>query len=308
MVCPKLSALMKPATTLSLVVIAVLTTLVVEERRIKDLRSQLIDLRALRAENAASTPQTASPEAKGTPEPEAEADELVGHQLPPDFPAPDLEQIKALALGDRADLYLEMGFTSTEQAYVEMIVTTQLKRQQELAAAWLAAAPEERESIDAELNQLKGEADDALRAFLNNDEELALLKEGLSLQADRDHYKQLVPFLTIQGVTFDKAKEDRFIEAMHEIRRTLGAIDWNSPDALAYHATGNAGMKFREEWKRTGEALEDVLPVFLTEKEVDAVFAARKEVFESWIEMISPTVEETPEADPEEAVPEPAEE
>lgn len=281
---------MKPAAAISLVVIAVLATVVVEETRIKQLQAELNDLRALRndeppapaAPTSAATPDTEQP-LLVTPaiEPPAVSPAPTGRQLPDDFPAPDADRIHELAMSDRADLYLTLGVDAAGQAYIEdVLLDLQLQRQQ-FAARWLEADAQERVDIEADLNDAALEAGEKIAAYFNNEDDFETFQSGLDRQPDRDLYKQLAPYLAVQGVNFEKAKEDRFIEALHEIRSAVGGIDWNSPDALPYVASGEAGEKFRAEWNKMNEALGSVLPVFLSEKEIEAVTAARKELYES---------------------------
>ncbi|GAA5484200.1 hypothetical protein [Haloferula sargassicola] len=281
---------MKPATTLSLVVIAVLATVVIEESRLKHYRSELADLQALRATQPA--PERVEEEPEAVVESSAAS---VGHELPANFPVPNSEEIKTLAASPRAGLYLELGLTVTEQAYVENLITGLRKQQQELAAAWIAAAPDQRADLEAKLREAEVTTDEALRGFFREEKEFKVVQDALALQPDVELYRQLEPYLSVQGVGFNKTKEDRFIEALHQIRMTVGGIDWNSPDALPFHATGTAADRFRQEWKRINEGLEKVLPVFLDRRELEAVEAARKELYESLKETISPADEAGPE-------------
>ncbi len=286
---------MKPAATLSLVVIAVLATVVVEETRIRNLRIELEDLRSLRAAEVDAMAEPPAPEVAAS------------RQLPPDFPEPTDEQIQALATSDRADLYLDLGLNSTEQVYVDGLISGLRMQQQELAAAWLAAPVGERMAYETRMREAEEETDTALREFFQNEDDLAALRAGLSMQPDRDLYRQLAPYLSVQGATLTKTKEARFIEALHQIRMTIGGMDWNSPEALPFHATGTAPERFEEEWKKIDDGLKKVLPVFLEPREVEAIAAARKELFDAWMATLAPEdpATEAPAEDPDDA---PAEE
>ncbi|MBB5350472.1 hypothetical protein HNR46_000696 [Haloferula luteola] len=289
---------MKPATSFSLLLIAVLATVVVEERRIKDLRKQLDELRALRE---------ATPSATLEPPVESEPLALPPSQrtLPKDFPLPTDEQIKELALSDRADLYLQLGLTSTEQAYVESIVKAMRQTQQELAVAWVSSDQDAQGGLIAKMNEAEAEADTALRAFFNNESDIATFRDGLAMQADIELYHQLSPYLAVQGATFNKAKETAFIEALHQIRTTIGGIDWNSPEALPFFSTGSAEQRFDEEWEKIDDGLKTVMPVFLNGHEIEAVVSARKELYDSMHHSLFPSEEDSSEAEtPAEETPE----
>lgn len=290
---------MKPVTAFSLVVIAVLATVVVEETRIKKLQQELLDLRALRAaesrtpatastpsESPAETPAAAPAESPAPAPSTDEAAPLPPRQLPPDYPEPAVDRIRQLALGDRANLYLELGLTSREQAYLEDVIAEWKSTRARLCGEWLQATTEERAARMQEIQQIEEAAMDTLRAFFGEGEEFQRVMNHLAAQPEREMVRQMTPLMDAKGIALERAKEEQLIEALFRLRDVVGGIDWSSPAALEFMADGTARDRFTASWQKASEALPDLLKTFLSTDEAAAVVEARESLRDGMLEAL----------------------
>ena len=282
---------MKPVTALSLVVIAVLATVVVEETRIKKLNAELTALRALRATEPSQKPPAGNPSETGPAEtPAADTPAVAAdppatgapsaRQLPPDFPEPDAPRLQQLALGDRAGLYLELGLTSREQAYLEDLLAEWRQARAKLCAEWIATAEDGRAAVMASIQQAEEGATGTLRTFFGDDSSFERFMAHLAAQPERDLFRQMAPLMDAKGFALEMAKEEQVIEALFRLREIVGGVDWTSPAALEFLADGTARERFTMAWDETGKALPEVLRPILTEDEVKAVIEARESLRE----------------------------
>lgn len=293
---------MKPVTALSLVVIAVLATVVIEETRIKKLQAEIIALRALRAPAAsapaAPIPAPAAPAAPmgdetvappSAPAPVSPAPAAVPpRHLPAEYPDPDLTRIQQLAVGDRASLYLEFGLTSREQAYLEDLIAEWKLGRTRLCGQWLGADEASRPAIMESIQQAEEGATATLRAFFGNDEEFNRMLQHLAAQPERELVRQMTPLMDAKGIALERAKEEQLIEALFRLRDVVGDIDWSSPAALEFIAAGTARDRFSASWEQTQKALPQLLATFLTTEEAAAVIEARASLHDGLLESLPP--------------------
>lgn len=319
---------MKPAATISLVIVAVLTTVVIQELRIKDLKKEIVRLGKLPTNQPVSiTPEeilageTKLPTPPGSPaasnagipatdegpgtgsKPEVTPPaELPGlRKLPEDYPKPSEDEIKQAALGPYSALHYDLGLNNQERVYFDDLLRVRQSKQQELAQAWITADDEGREEIEAQMEtQLTG-SDEAIRTFLRRDEDFELFAAYHAMQPERMTVAQLVPLMDQQGVSLELEDEKKLVAAMHEARMEADGIDWNSAEALQAVVNGDARKRFEQEWSSRTEALRSKLPELLDEKTIEVVMAGREQLkanldesLESAIEMIN-GLEDSPE-------------
>lgn len=290
-------ATMKPVTALSLVVIAVLATVVIEETRIKKLQSEIIALRALRATGTPAAPPAAEATPAGgesaTPPPgpaplSPDPVKVPSRHLPAGFPDPDVTRIQQLALGDRAGLYLDLGLTSREQAYLEDLIAEWKLTRTRLCSQWLAAADTDKPAIMESIQQAEDGATATLRQFFGNDEEFTRMIRHLAAQPERELVRQMTPLIDAKGIALERAKEEQLVEALFRLRDVVGDIDWSSPAALEFIAAGTARARFSASWEQTQKALPQLLESFLSAEEAAAVVEARASLHDGLLEALPP--------------------
>lgn len=311
---------MKPAATISIVVVAVLTTVVIEEIRIKQLRAEVLRLSQLPTDQ----PVTITPEdiiAKETPLPgmppvspedptafgESENDApftetteetpaslapLPGmRNVPEAYPPPSDEKIKEVALGPYSDLHYEFGLTNRERVYFDDLLGQRQTKQQELALAWVAADEAGRLQIEKDMLLQIDESDEAIKAFLDKEADYKTFVSYHAMQPERLMLGQLIPLMDEKGVALELAAEQNLVATMYEARLAAGGIDWNSADALKAVVEGDAKERFEKEWSACNEHLQESLPKFLDEKSIEVIMASRGQIKEAILESLESAIE-----------------
>ncbi|MBK1828670.1 hypothetical protein [Haloferula rosea] len=312
---------MKPAVTISLVVVAVLTTVVIEEIRIKQLRAEVLRLRQIPTdqpvkitpddilaketplpgkkplapvdptevtEKPDSTATTDTPAASPTPAPTG----LPGtRNVPADYPEPSEERIKEVALGAYSDLHYDLGLNNQERVYLDDLLGDRLAKQQQFAQAWVGADEADRAAIEEQMAAHRAESDEALKTFFGRDADYQAFVTYHAMQPERTMLSQLIPMMDQQGVSLELADEQKLIAAMYEARMAAKGIDWNSTDALKAVVAGDAKARFDKEWTARNEFLADILPDFLDEKTIEVLTESRKQLKETIIESLDSAIE-----------------
>jgi hypothetical protein len=320
---------MKPAATITLVVVAVLTTVVIEEIRIKKLQAEVLRLGRLPTDQpinmtpedilARETPlpgrppepappldpapePTPDPVTPPTPEPAPEPMTPGMRNVPESFPEPTDERVKEAALSPYSDLHYQLGLTNRERVYLDELLAERLLKQQELAQAWIEASGEARGEVEQQMGRHLDESDQTLRTFFKREEDYETFATYHSMQPERLMVGQLIPLMDQEGISLELEKEHQLVAAMHQARVDASGIDWNSAEALQAVVAGDAKSRFEKEWAARTESLRTSLPEFLDEKTMAVIMASREklkattlEALDSAIETIS-GVEAAPEA------------
>ncbi|MEM1085737.1 MAG: hypothetical protein AAGI48_16635 [Verrucomicrobiota bacterium] len=286
---------MKPQHVIALVVVAVLATVVIEELRISKMREEIIRLQAIPTDDPSdiqeiveATVRLDEPEILDEDVPPAEAEVEIqpesptpaaavsGRVVPDDFPEPEDEVVRKLAMSPRADFALDHGLSNREWAYLEELLTLRAAALQETTGKWIAAAPAERPAIIEALTLVEAQSDDALATFFGDDDTLKAFRNDHARHPEREMVMAMSAELDEAGATLELDKEKQLIESLYQARVGTGSIDWNSPAALKAINEGGAADRFEKEWTEQTKALQGLLPKFLSETEVAAVMAARE--------------------------------
>lgn len=297
---------MKPQSAIATVVVAVLATIVIEESRIARMRKEILRLQALPTDTAAIEFAEPPPERPGkaippaeNPDPDADPDAQVLpdpdaapraggdpkptrfrglRTVPDDYPEPDPERIKRMALGTYSNLYRELALTPRESAFFDDLLLARDATQQDLAMKWLEATPDQRPATAQEMADSLSSSDQNVRAFLGRESDFETFAAFIALQPERQLLAQLSPMMEAANVALELDKEQKLVEAMHRARVGTGSLDWTSPDALAALAAGGAAARFESEWARQDAALKPEVAKFLSAAETAAFFEAREQL------------------------------
>lgn len=298
---------MKTSVAISAVVLSVLVTVVIEERRIADLRAEVIRLRALPArerpmepevEEEPPVPMMAEPEELAppapppvTPEPAPARSNGSGRHVPDDFPEPDEELIKTLAASPSADLHYQLGLSNRERAYLDALQQRMELARQDAVGAWLDAGkpaePPVVERVEAAVEpDLR-----AVRDFFQRPQDFELFRYFEARRSARNLLEEMRPLLDGQGVALDRDQERLLVEALHAARVEAGALDWQSAAALDAVVAGGAEERFEGDWQRQGERLAKSLAEFLEPTVARAVLRSREGLKESQREALKVALE-----------------
>jgi hypothetical protein len=302
---------MKPAVAITAVVIAVLATVVVEETRIKKLQDEITQLRALPPREPGPGPSVAAePDEGELPETPA-ADPVAEPAAPPpvpglrtvpeNYPAPEEDRIREVALSPYSQLHYSLNLTNRERAYFEDLLTSRRLEKQQLAGQWIDALPEDRLGIEKSMKEINSMTDDRIRAFLGDEDDFETYLAYDRMQPERELLSQIAPVMdqpletedgtTEPGVVLELEKELKLIEAMHQARKAAGGTNWNSIDGMNAMVEPDALERFKEEWTQTGEILAAEIGTFLDETEARRFLAAREQVMAAQLETLEAAIE-----------------
>ena len=298
---------MKTSVAISAVVLSVLVTVVIEEKRIADLRAEVIRLRALpprertvepEVEETPPVPAVEEPAEIAAPLPEPVVPAPVpvpsagsGRRVPDDFPEPDAELAKALAASPSADLHYQLGLTNRERAYLESLVQRMELVRQDAVGAWLdAGKPAEPPVVEQVEKAVRPELE-AVRGFFQRPQDFELFRYFEERRSARNLMEEMRPLLDGQGVALDRDQERLLVEALHAARVEVEALDWQSAAALDAVLAGGAEERFESDWQRQGERLAKSLPEFLEPGVVEAVLRSRERLKESQQEALKVALE-----------------
>ncbi|MCH7226919.1 hypothetical protein [Haloferula sp. A504] len=302
---------MKPAVAISAIVIAVLATVVIEETRIKKLQDEITGLRALPPRVPDKAPPLVVEPAEGEdpvepaiePEVEPTAPPPVPglRTVPENYPAPEEDRIREIALSPYSHLHYALNLTNRERAYFEDLMASRRLEKQQLAGQWIDALPEDRLSIGQSMEDIDSMTQDRIRTFLGNEDDFETYVAYDLMQPERELLSQIAPVMdqpvetaegvTEPGVVLELEKELKLIEAMHRARKAAGGIDWNSLQGMKAMAEPDALERFKEEWTKTGEILATEIGTFLDETEARRFLAAREQVMATQVETLETAIE-----------------
>lgn len=283
---------------IALVVVAVLITVVIEESRLSEMRAEIIRLRSLvkSPEDADDNQISGAEEVVGQQNspsvPELPSDgplRAPNSRVPEEFPEPDEETVRALALGANSALHYELALSNRERAYFERLMEQRNSADAAYAQAWIASSPEIRaaKNIPEELRKI----DTQIEEFLGSEENLFIFQKFVDRRSARTMTEEIRQILEQQGIVFAIDKETQLIEALHLSMMETGATDWDSLDALPMLLKDDALDRFESDWQAQTEFLKAAIREFLADDEVTAVLDARRQLKASRLENLSQSIE-----------------
>ncbi len=140
--------------------------------------------------------------------------------------------------------------------------------------AQMSADAGERQALLEDMAKRNLEHDEAIKTFLNNDEDYQSFSAYKSRLPERQQLDGIRATMAGKGAPLDAETESRLIEAMHQVRTESKGPDLSGPDALREIAKGNIVESFEENWRSQQDALRAVTSEFLS--------PAQREAFEEY--------------------------
>ena len=295
---------MKPSHCFVIVVLAVLATAAIEESRMASLRARLEQIgttAATKAPAAASDPlagsSQAAPAAPPTrvrerptePAEAGEAEESTSADFAKtvrkmwDNPAgksmmnQGVKMAVAMMYGDFID---DLGLSKEEADYIRDLLGKGLIDQQEVGMKMMGASPEERTKLAQEIDKRSKENEEAIKAFLNNEEDYRKFTTYKDRLPERQQLDGLRSLMASQQVPLDAASEEKLVEAMHRARTQSGTSDFNGPKGFEEIAKGDVVERFEQDWGRQQEILRKEAGGILDEKEMKAFIEYQEQMKE----------------------------
>lgn len=185
--------------------------------------------------------------------------------------------VKAMAGLWYADLAEQFGLTQEQTDYFVDLKANMLADQQQLAMKLMGAVDEEeRKSILAEMEAQKKENEEAIKTFLNHDEDFAAYQEYEKRLPEHQQLDGLRGAMNGAGFPLQPEQEQALVDAMYDARTSYKGTDWNGAEGMEALADANLKERFEKDWDgqsklidaRVGEVLdEDQLEAFRTYRE-----------------------------------------
>jgi hypothetical protein len=270
---------MKSLPTAGLVAAAVAITFAIQETRIASLRRSLADVTGPAAARShapgksgkareasgtdAGTARPARTKAADRPAPPAadeEVDESLGKTVRKMWENPAskamMNQGVKMAVGMMyGDFVQSLGLTGEEQEYFKTLLGRGIADQQELGMKMMSASAEERLALGVEFEERKRDNEEAIKAFLNSDEDHARFTAYQERLPERQQLDGVRAAFAALETPLDTATEERLVEAMYQARTTANTPNSNGPDAFAQTAGGGPVQHFEQRWALENEAL-----------------------------------------------------
>ena len=302
--------LLQPATvktfpTVGLVAAAVVITLAIEESRIAGLRQRLDESSAI-ATTQAGSPQkdaSASPVAGATPasgaptkassrpakpaptEETGEDDEGLGKTVRKmwDNPAGKamMNQGVKLAVAMMYEDFIEsLDLGKEEKDYFKNLLGQSMADQQEIGMKMMNATPEERVALGKELEERKKTNEDAIKAFLNSEEDSKRFTDYQNRLPERQQLDGIRATFGAKNAALDADTEARLVEAMYQSRTNSKASDFTGPDAWSKMADGGLVKNFEQNWGAQEQTLIKQADAILDDSQLAAFKEYRQQVKE----------------------------
>ena len=285
---------MKTPHVIGLVVVAVLVTVASQETRIARLKSRLaaepgISRSAVPAEiSAPSAAEADSGEARvktkrqRPPTPAAEEendggdDESMARTVRKMWENPAgkamMNQGVKFAVAMLYDDFIKtLGLTAEEEDYFKELLGAEIAAQQELGMKMMGASPEDRAKLAEELKANGKEHEDAIRKFLNSDEDYEAFTAYKERAPERQEIQGLRAALEAKGISVPPETETELVEAMYRARTESGASDLTGPDAFSQLGKKDFEATFEENWAKQDALLLKEVAGFLDPAGVEAV-------------------------------------
>jgi hypothetical protein len=280
-------AIVKPLPTFGLVAVAIAITVAIEESRIAGLRDRLDKSSAVAATPAGSPAKealasTASATTPATPLPTKSSDRPVKPAATPEGEEGDEELGKTvrkmwdnpagkammnqgvkIAVAMMYEDFIEsLELSKEEKDYFKNLLGQGMADQQEIGMKMMNATPDERTALTKELEERKKANEDAIKAFLNSEDDSKRFADYQNRLPERQQLEGIRATFGAKNATLDADTETRLVEAMYQARTNSKGADFTGPDAWSKMADGGLVKNFEQNW----EAQEQTLM-----KEADAI-------------------------------------
>jgi hypothetical protein len=267
---------MKTPHALGLILLAVLTTVAIEESRIAKLRSEIQPAAgsSVRTASVSATPSAGDPnpastrpsktERKPKPAtPDADPDSEDGDFSKtvrkmwenPAGKAMMNQGVKIAVAMMYEDFIRSLGLTPDETDYMKDLLGKEIADQQELGMKFMSATPEERTALQAEMEKRKADNEAAVKTFLNDEEDYKSYTAYKDRLPERQQLEGIRAVMTGKNAPLDADTESRLIDAMYDARVKMDAPDYSGPKAFEELAKGNVVENFEQGWQKQDERL-----------------------------------------------------
>jgi hypothetical protein len=178
------------------------------------------------------------------------------------------------------DFVDSLGLTPEEKDYFKELLGKGIADQQELGMKMMSASPEERQALVGEIEERQRENEEAIKTFLNSDEDHARFTAYQERLPERQQIDGVRAAFAAKETPLDAATEERLVEAMFQARTTANTPNFTGPDALTQMADGNLVADFEQRWAVEDEALMKEAGTILDPVQLDSFREYRQQMKE----------------------------
>lgn len=303
---------MKIPQVVGLLVVAVALTVAIEETRISRLKTELAAAAAAPAVASRPSPEPSAgvaeraseapvrtkrdrPDANPAADPSEEAeDDSMARTVRKMWENPAgkamMNQGAKFAVAMMYEDFIKtLNLSPEESEYLKGLLGAEISAQQELGMKMMGASPEDRMKLAEELKAKSAESDEAIRKFLNNDDDYQAFASYKARAPERQQLEALRAVMQSKGANLDAETEAKLVDAMYVARTNSGTPDYSGPNAFAELSKGDIQETFEENWRKQDELLMKEVSGFLDEDQTEAVREFRvqmKEMQKMGLEMV----------------------
>lgn len=190
--------------------------------------------------------------------------------------------IKASTAMWYADLIEKFGLNKEESEYFLQLVAGPMSAQQEIGLKILnSESPEERMKIAEEIGTAQKEAHEAIKDFLNNEDDYAAYEQYEERLPERQQLEGLRAVMASAEAPLSPEQESEVIEAMYRARTTqVDPSDWGDAGEVEALANGNASEQFERHWERSSQRVTEEVGRILDGPQLEAFMSYQEQMKE----------------------------
>lgn len=179
--------------------------------------------------------------------------------------------VKAMTMMWYRDLIEEYDLNRKESDYFVRLVSEPMSAQQRIGMKMMdAKSPEEREALVEEIEAANEETKNAIKDFLNNDEDFATYEKFAERLPERQQLDGIRAAMDNADASLTTQQEELVVEAMYQAR--LSGDHTASPDINATGAVlgKNAVEEFERNWEKSSQRTAEEVGKVLEEAQLEA--------------------------------------
>lgn len=190
--------------------------------------------------------------------------------------------VKAMSMMWYANLAKKFNLSREEEGYFMTLVAGGMSAQQQVGMKMMGAeTPEERQALLAEIETAKVETKEAVKQFLNDEEDFTTYEAYEARLPERQQLDGLRAAMTEAGAALSSEQEEEVLDAMYKARISQAdGIDWNGGGGMEAIVSGDAVARFEADWQRGSSRVLTEVGKVLADEQLEAFKGYRDQMKE----------------------------
>lgn len=172
-----------------------------------------------------------------------------------------------------------LELSDEEAEHLRGILGAGLSEQQEIGMEMMGADEARRNELTERLAELEVENQEAVRVFLNHDDDFRAYEDYRERIPDRQQLGAIREVMKAEQLTIDESQEEQLVEVLHRARNGAGMPRLEGAEALQALSEGTALDRFESGYGKEEAYLRENLD-FLSEAQREAFFGYREQMRE----------------------------